>query len=60
MYKLVITELAQSDLDDIVSYIAVNLSNPTAAGDFSDEVEKCYSHLRNNPFIWPKFYIYYK
>ena len=44
MYKLVITELAQSDLDDIVSYIAVNLS--TAAGDFLDKAEKCYSHLR--------------
>lgn len=54
MYKLVITELAQSDLDDIVSYIAVNLANPSAASDFLDEVEKCYAHLKNNPFIYAK------
>ncbi len=54
MYKLVITELAQNDLDEIVSYIAVNLSNPSAAGAFLDGVEECYAHLKNNPFIYAK------
>lgn len=39
MYKLVITELAQNDLDGIVKYIAQQLANPTAAGSFLDEVE---------------------
>jgi len=48
MYKLVITELAHQDLDKIVSYIAVDLVNPIAAGDFLDEVDKCYGHRIEN------------
>lgn len=54
MYKLVITELAQDDLDGIVSYIAVNLASPIAAGGFLDELAKCYDNLKNNPFIYAK------
>jgi plasmid stabilization system protein ParE len=54
MYKVLITELAQSDLDAIVEYISVQLSNPIAAADLLDEVDKCYSHLRSNPFIYAK------
>lgn len=42
MYKLLITELAHQDLDSIVSYIAVQLTNPKAAGDFLDEVTALY------------------
>ncbi|AGL02829.1 hypothetical protein Desgi_3503 [Desulfoscipio gibsoniae DSM 7213] len=29
MYKLIVSELAHKDLDNIVSYIAVQLANPT-------------------------------
>lgn len=54
MYKIEITELAQNDLDSIVEYIAVQLANPTAAGDFLNEVEKCYSYLHTNPLIYAK------
>ena len=54
MYKVLITELAQRDLDAIVEYIAVQLSNPIAASDLLDEVDKCYSYLRSNPFIYAK------
>ena len=54
MYKLKITELAQNDLDSIIEYIAVQLANPIAAGDFLDEVEKCYSYLHSNPLMYPK------
>ncbi|MED4599724.1 type II toxin-antitoxin system RelE/ParE family toxin [Paenibacillus validus] len=54
MYRLIVTELAHQDLDNIVSYIAVQLANPTAASDFLDEVDKCYAHLRNNPVMYPK------
>ncbi len=53
-YKVLITELAQRDLDTAVEYIAVQLSNPIAAGDLLDEVEKCFSYLRSNPFIYAK------
>ena len=54
MYRLIITELAQQDLDDIVYYITYNLANPAAAGSFLDEVEKCYGHLKRNPLIYAK------
>lgn len=54
MYKIVITELAHQDLENIVSYIAVQLANPIAAGDFLDEVDKCYSYLKNNPIMYEK------
>ena len=54
MYEIKVTELAQADLDEIVEYIAVQLDSPIAAGNFLDEVEKCYSNLRDNPFIYAK------
>ncbi len=54
MYKLFVSELAHQDLDRIVSYIAVQLANPRAAGDFLDEVDKCYGYLRNSPLMYAK------
>ncbi len=54
MYKLIITELAHQDLDKIVSYIAVELVNPIAAGNFLGEVEKCYAYLKSNPWMYGK------
>lgn len=53
-YKLLVTELAQSDLDEIISYIAVNLASPIAANDFLDKVAECYGNLRHNPFMYAK------
>ena len=52
MYKLVITELAHQDLDNIVSYIALQLSNPKAAGDFLDDVTACYGLLKSTPMMY--------
>ncbi len=54
MYNLKITELAQSDLESIIDYIAVQLGNPIAAGNFLNEVEKCYDYLKSNPMIYAK------
>jgi plasmid stabilization system protein ParE len=54
MYKLVVSELAHRDLDSIVSYIACELANPDAAGDFLDEVSACYRNLKNNPMMYEK------
>ena len=34
MYKLLVSELANQDLDNIVSYIVTQLTNPAAARDF--------------------------
>jgi toxin ParE1/3/4 len=54
MYKLIVSELAHQDLDGIVSYVAVELSNPIAAKNFLDEVTKCYDYLKTNPFMYEK------
>lgn len=34
MYKLILSELAHSDLEGIVSYIALELASPVAATNF--------------------------
>lgn len=54
MYKLIITNLAHEDLENIVSYIAVQLANPIAAVNFLNEVEKCYSNLKNTPLMYER------
>ncbi len=54
MYSLVVSELAHRDLDNIVSYIAVQLANPMAATNFLDEVEKCYGCLKSNPLMYER------
>ncbi len=54
MYKLIVTELAHQDLDNIVSYIAVQLANPAAASNFLNEVDKCYGYLKSNPMMYSK------
>lgn len=54
MYKLVVTVLACQDLDNIISYIAVKLANPSAAGSFLDEVDACYHFLMSNPLMYEK------
>ena len=54
MYKLVVAQLAHQNLDNIVSYIAVQLANRAAASDFLDEVDRCYDYLRSNPMMYSK------
>jgi toxin ParE1/3/4 len=54
MYKLVVTELAHRDLDNIVAYIAIELANSAAAANLLNEVEKCYEHLKSNPLMYAR------
>ncbi|AET67909.1 plasmid stabilization system protein [Desulfosporosinus orientis DSM 765] len=54
MYRLVVTEFANEDLDNIVSYIAVQLDNPMVAAAFLDEVERCYGFLKSNPLMYER------
>ena len=51
MYKIIVSELAHNDLDNIVAYIALQLANPTAATNFLDEVGKCYNYLQSNSYM---------
>lgn len=46
-YRL--TQKAESDLDGIVSYIAVELSNPPAASDFVNKLQENIEEARNFP-----------
>ncbi len=54
MYRINVAALAHHDLDQIVSYIAINLTSPIAATNLIDEIEKCYDHLRRNPYMYAK------
>jgi plasmid stabilization system protein ParE len=54
MYDLIVSELAHEDLDNIYTYIDEQLANHSAAESFLMEVEKYYSYLKKNPYIFPK------
>lgn len=44
-----LTEKAQADLDGIISYIAVELSNPEAASEFMDQLQKTIREAQDFP-----------
>ena len=48
-YQYRFTGKAEVDLDDIISYIAVELANPTAAGKFIDRLQKTIDEARQFP-----------
>lgn len=52
-YRLVVSKLADSDLDAILSYMATKLCNPKAASDYASEVEKRYTLIVDQPEIFP-------
>ena len=41
-------------MDNIVSYIAVDLANPIAATNFLNEVEKCCDYLKDKPLMYER------
>ena len=49
MYKPILTEPAESDIAEIVRYIAKELQNPTAAAGLLDDIEGAVASLENNP-----------
>ncbi len=51
-YKLIVTQKAHQDLDDVLGYIARKLANPKAAANLLDQVEKCYGQLCRFPFLY--------
>lgn len=52
MYKLIISQLADDDLDKIIYYIAVELANPVAATNLAEKVHKCYYNLKSTPYMY--------
>lgn len=52
--KLIVSELANGDLDEIIGYIVNDLKSPGAAVALLDEIEKCYENLKTNPLMYEK------
>ncbi|MCL1820659.1 MAG: type II toxin-antitoxin system RelE/ParE family toxin [Oscillospiraceae bacterium] len=52
MYKVDVSDRAETDLDRIIEYITVKLSAPKAASDLLDKVYDCYSNLEKNPYVY--------
>ena len=59
-FKVHYTDKSEEDLDEILNYISVDLSNPIAAMSFLDEFEKTIDRARlfpesgspvNNPYV---------
>lgn len=48
-FKYQLSQKAEADLDEIVSYIALELSNPQAASDFVDRLQKSIEEVRVFP-----------
>ena len=51
-YKILTTDEFDVDLDEILRYIAVKLSNPGAASSLADELEKYYGLLEAHPYLF--------
>lgn len=51
-YKIIHTESAEQDLDNILGYMVYSLANPSAAASFADAVAACYSDLEKTPLMY--------
>ncbi len=49
MSKLVVSEAAHADLDDILDYLSTVLCNPAAATALADAVGRAYRRIQSHP-----------
>ena len=52
MYKVMITDAADGDLDEIIGYIAAVLANPQAAASLANKIAACYEDLSRTPYMY--------
>lgn len=52
MYRIVETQSAAQELEDIIEYIAKTLANPTAAADLVGSIDQCYREMEQMPKIY--------
>ena len=52
--KLVVSELANGDLDEIIYYIVNDLKSSIAASNLLDEIEMCYGNIKANPLMYAR------
>lgn len=51
-YKVQISRDANADIDSVLSYLAVKLSNPDAARHLADELDHIYDQLSDHPRLF--------
>lgn len=52
MYNVLVTDSADQELDEILSYLTIQLQNPSAAMAFVDEVQSVYESLEHMPYMY--------
>lgn len=50
-YSYVLTEIAETDVEEILDYIAYELSNPQAASDFADALDEKLEEICLTPKV---------
>ena len=51
-YKVLRTESAEKDLDEIISYLVEKLCNPPAAVELLSAIDATYTRLEETPFLY--------
>ena len=51
-FEILVTRTAASDFEDAISYIALNLKNPSAASSLADDYEEALRRISDNPFLF--------
>ena len=54
-YKVLITELAENDIDKILEYISVNLTNPEAAKKLWFNIQEGIERISMFPYAMPTY-----
>lgn len=56
VYRLIITQSFEDDLDSVLQYISQNLHSPIAANRLLNKVSEITSSIHDNPFLYPKYH----
>jgi len=56
MYKTILSEAFEKDLDSTLTYIRNVLFNDSAADNLLDKTEETVSRISENPFIYPLYH----
>ena len=54
-YNVLITELAENDIDKILEYISINLSNPEAAEKLWNSIKEGIKRISMYPYAMPTY-----
>lgn len=55
-FKTIITRKFENDLDSVISYISIKLSNPIAAKNLLNKTEEAIKSLSDSPLFFPIYH----